>query len=212
MPAHCIDLKGLRFGRLLVLGREGVSSQGSVKWRCLCDCGTKIVVDGRHLRGGTSQSCGCLARELTILRSTTHGLTKHRVYNIYRCMRARCYNINDRSYRYYGGRGIEICERWRNFPEGFIAFVEDMGLPPNNASLDRINNNGSYSPENCRWATPEEQANNKSNNINIEHDGMVMTAAQWKEEKGYKKTLIYDRLRSGWSASEAVDTPVRKIW
>lgn len=211
MSKHCIDLKGMRFGRLLVLEREGVSSQGSVRWRCLCDCGTEVVVDGRHLRRGTSQSCGCLAREVTSSRSTVHGLANHRVSNIYHCMRARCYNVNDRSYKYYGGRGIEVCERWRNSPGGFLAFVEDMGLPPEKASLDRIDNNGNYCPENCRWATPEEQANNKSSNIKIEHAGVVMTAAQWKEKRGYKKTLIYDRLRSGWSESEAVNTPVRKI-
>jgi hypothetical protein len=155
-PGKIIDLTGEKFGRLTVLAwhPSGIwRSRSQPMWLCRCRCGIERVVLGHHLRAGKTRSCGCFARE----RSTTHGLSRTHVYRVWQGMKERCLNRRHRSYFNYGGRGIKVCERWLIF-ENFYA---DMGDPPPGLSLDRINNNGNYEPNNCRWATQAQQLANR---------------------------------------------------
>jgi hypothetical protein len=166
-----IDLSGVRFERLVVLTRCNESYGKKVKWFCVCDCGNHAVVDGFKLRSGETKSCGCLQRDQQSKRiaqaNTRHGQNKKgqqtRTHKSWTAMIQRCTNPKNTSYVNYGGRGVKVCERWRVF-ENFFA---DMGERPEGKTLDRINVNGNYEPENCRWATlSEQQRNKRCNNSN----------------------------------------------
>src|SRR5574337_1261140 len=133
-----IDLTGRRFGRYLVLHRS-VDDGRKTAWKCICDCGSVRRVRGTHLTTGRSASCGCERDEKTSNRSKTHGLSKTRIYRIWRNMINRCYNERLRDYKNYGGRGIAVCDKWRN---SFECFFSDMGIPPDSLSIDRINEIG----------------------------------------------------------------------
>ncbi len=191
---------GDKFGRLTLLERI---SGGRTKWRCLCDCGKTAEVLQQSLLSGNTKSCGCLVAE----KNFKHGGYYTSEYSIWSGMKARCYNPRKRSYGEYGGRGISVCERWRN---SFPNFLADLGKRPSkNHSLERVDVNGNYEPANCRWATSSEQANNKRDNNLITFRGETLTETQWRRKLGFNRGTIRQRIVNGWSVEDALTTPSR---
>lgn len=206
-PYNMLDLAGQRFGKWLVLSFAGTKqyASGSTKsaWNCVCDCGTTASVLGSSLvKPNGSKSCGCEAIRLTSERSKTHGMTETRAYRIWQAMRNRCRNSNVPNYAIYGGRGIKVCERWNSFEN----FISDMGEPPDDYSIDRINNDGNYTPENCRWASRAEQARNKSTNRHITLNGETRLLIEWAESLGMDQASLRERLDK-WPLEAALTTP-----
>ncbi len=144
-----VDLTGKRFGRLTVIRRDGEDKFLQAMWLCECDCGIKVRVRGRGLRTGNTKSCGCYRNEATIATHTTHGMRHSRIYNVWHTIKARCFNENNPSYHLYGGRGITVCDEWREFVP-FYEWAMANGYEEN-LSIVRINNDGNYEPSNCRW-------------------------------------------------------------
>ena len=160
------DITGQRFGRLTVLQRFGTSSQGTATWLCLCDCGKECVIEGAKMRKGNTRSCGCLHDEKARERRTTHGMSDTRLYHVWKTMNPRCSNPNSNDYKDYGGRGITVCEEWQySFPAFHawaIANGYDENAPQSQCTIDRINNDRGYSPQNCRWVDQKTQCNNRN--------------------------------------------------
>lgn len=157
-----IDIAGNRYGRLLVLRKSGNRSSGATIWIVECDCGARRVVTGYDLRKGKIVSCGCLRKERTAIRSTKHGQNRRgkrsREYQAWVDMKDRCGRPTNKNYKYYGGRGITVCDRWK---DDFVTFYLDMGRCPSGLTLERINNDKGYTPKNCKWATLSDQAKNR---------------------------------------------------
>ena len=202
------DETGNRYSRLLVIRKANVTEHGQ-KWWCRCECGNECAVLGSNLRYGNTQSCGCLQRERVANAKTTHGHSSNPEFNRWVKMLARCLNPGSPEFPYYGGRGIAVCERWQG-PDGFTNFFADMGPCPSGLTLDRIDNDGPYSPENCRWATATEQQNNKRSNRRVTFKGETHTVAEWAKKLDMKSGTLSCRLRVGWSVEEALSTPVAK--
>ena len=152
-----IDLVGQRFGQLLVIERRSNNSYGQTRWLCQCDCGNKTIVYASNMRSGHTQSCGCLQKKLAKESHTKHKMCGTPTYNTWGRMIQRCNDKKDVDYKDYGGRGITVCSRWLEFEN----FFEDMGTRPDGLSIERVNNNKGYSPDNCKWATSTEQNRNK---------------------------------------------------
>lgn len=210
-----IDLTGQRFGRLVVLERAENSKNGQARWKCQCDCGNVKIIQGNHLRQGTTKSCGCLEKEnlYKIAHQKTHGETKTRLYQIWSGIKQRCNNINSPDYYRYGGRGITICEEWLKY-EPFRDWAVNNGYSEN-LSIDRIDNNKGYNPENCRWITMFEQAGNRRNNHIISYNGEEKTIAEFAREYNIPYATLRARLCVyNWDIEKSLLTPVKqgKLW
>lgn len=183
---------GKPFGRLTV---DRIIYRGHMPFaECTCKCGNPATVQVYKLYDGHTQSCGCLQAERTATRSTKHGGCGTATYRVWRSMISRCYEPVNTSYKYYGGRGIKVCARWRS---SFAAFLKDMGERPAGKEIDRIDNNGNYEPRNCRWATRKQQNRNTRHNHNVTHNGKTQPVSAWAEELGVSRKVIYGRLRRG---------------
>ncbi len=201
-----MDLTGQVFGRLTVVSRAE-DKGGRVSWNCRCECGNNSIVKGRHLRSGCTRSCGCLSMDGLRERFTSHGMRKSKEYKTWQGMIQRCTNPSAPNYSQYGGRGVGICNSWLKF-ENFFA---DMGSRPKGMTLDRIDNDGNYDLENCRWATDSEQHRNKRNNVMVTFNGKIKCLAAWAEEAGMIRDTLHTRLvKLNWSIEKSLTTPVKK--
>ena len=172
-----------------------------VVWKCICVCGKTSFVNTKNLRTGNTRSCGCLKLEAT----TTHGMTKTKIFRIWSGMRTRCLNKNSESYFRYGGRGITIDPSWDTFAQFYL----DMGDPPKGLSLDRKDNNKAYSKSNCRWATSTTQAINRRSTRFITYKNKTLSISDWARTIGIRIDTLHYRFNHGWSIEKALTTPVR---
>lgn len=198
-----VDLTGQRFGKLVVLNRKNLPGDGNVIWECLCDCGNKVFVTSSSLRSSKARSCGCYHKD----KVTKHGQVGSRLYRIWAGMKYRCFNPNSYEYYRYGGRGITVCQDWANDFMNFYIWAMNNGYKED-LTLDRINNNGNYCPENCKWSTIKEQANNRRTNHIVEIDGVRKTMLEWCKEYGVCRSTVYSRLYAGMSFLEALTKPL----
>lgn len=209
------DISGDKFGRLTALARTNIKTVHGMKWLCVCECGAFRTAVLAHLKSGHTKSCGCLVREVALKpKNMTHGHTTNDLkatsseYHIWSTMKQRCTNPNNVSYPRYGGRGIRVDESWLG-PSGYSQFFEDMGARPSKAhSLDRINPNGPYSKDNCRWATSEQQNSNRAGVRQITYQGRTLTSAGWERVTGIAAVTIRSRIDKGWTTEAALTTPV----
>lgn len=204
---------GQRFGRLTAGDAILKKGKRATFWhiKCLCDCGKESEPRYQYLVSGHTKSCGCLNREKLLAASTTHGGSKHDTeYHIWASIIARCENKNHEAFHRYGGRGIKVCERWRN---SYAAFREDVGARPVGHSLDRYpDQNGNYEPGNVRWATSVQQNNNRRDNTILEFNGKRQTIADWGRELGIRLATLRQRYSAyGWSVEKTLTTPVRPV-
>jgi hypothetical protein len=199
------DLTGKKFNMLLVVCKHGHIGK-KVSWKCVCDCGAESIVVTNSLTSGNTKSCGCLnikrAKELNL----SHGMCKTRFYQIWCGLKNRCYKPNNVHYHLYGGRGIRLCERWHNF----INFYDDMfETYQDGLSIDRVDTNGDYSPENCRWADVITQANNTRTNRIETVNGITDTVANLCRIFNMKTSTVNMRLFRGWSIEDAILKPIK---
>jgi hypothetical protein len=202
-----------KFGRLSAIGLAFRLS-GITYVVCECECGSVAIAVLSDIRRGNTKSCGCLLRETNKINKTKHGGYRgdkeSPEMSTWRSMMRRCYEFTKDNFGSYGGRGISVCEQWRG-DNGFANFLEDMGSKPSlGHTLDRIDNEGNYCPENCRWATQKQQQNNKRSNTFLVHDGKRMTLKQWSEAIGIGSSTILERMKSGLSVSDALTKPLPK--
>jgi hypothetical protein len=176
------DLTGMTFGRLTVIKYAGVNKHQKRLWLCSCSCGEVTILPTYHLTRKVEpvRSCGCLGREILRKRSTKHGQRHNRIYYVWQNMRRRCYDDTLPQYKDYGGRGIKVCSEWDDF-NNFWKWAEKSGYS-NELTIDRIDVNGNYCPENCRWVGRKKQSNNKRNNDYLTYKGVTKTRQEWAEE------------------------------
>lgn len=198
--ANAKKLSGMKFGRLTAIEDVGKDGCGFRLWRCVCECGNEAVVPSAQLIRSHTMSCGCLQRDRNRESKTTHGKSSSSTYATWCCMIGRCTNERNADHKHYGGRGISVCERWKRFSN----FLDDMGEKPEGMSIERIDNNAGYSPENCRWATQAEQTRNKRTTRNYTMNGITKCIAVWSREYGVPEMTLTRRLNKGATIEDAL--------
>lgn len=204
------DIKGKQFGRLTATGnieyRIKYDGRKTPFIECVCSCGNRQFVNYYSAKRGDKRSCGCLQRENSKQIHTKHGGTHTRLYHIWKGLFQRCYNTNCKEYKWYGAKGVKVCPEWK---EDFSVFREWALLNgyTNKLTLDRINTNGDYEPNNCRWADWITQQNNRSNNRYYTHNGITQTLADWAREYGIPESNLITRLKKGWDFEDALTRP-----
>lgn len=206
MGRKFIDLKGERFGKLVVISFDH-KAKTRTYWNCLCDCGGTRTVSNDHLRSGEVIDCGCYKRHIPNVAK--HHMYNHRIYRIWSLMKERCFNQKRAEYPRYGGRGITVCPEWLDATT-FIEWSLKNGYA-DDLTLDRIDNDGNYCPENCRWITRKEQGYNKSTNRLITYKGETKPLTQWAEENGFTYQQVRKRIDDlGWSFERAITEPIHQ--
>lgn len=209
-----IDHIGKRYGRLVVLElaeRRKYGNGTQLFLRCKCDCGKEAIVQSVHLVGQHTTSCGCFLRERQRTANTTHGHApgsgQSPEFRAWCALKGRCLNKRNRAYKSYGGRGIKVCDRWLG-ERGFINFIADMGLRPSaRHSMDRVDVDGNYCKENCRWADGFQQARNKRNTRKFTLNGVTKCAAEWNRDLDLGCSGVQIRIKNGWLEHKALTTP-----
>lgn len=206
-----IDRTGQKFGRLTLIERVENNKSNQVQWKCRCDCGKEVIVKSYSLTTGQTKSCGCLKKEQNYINiaKVKHNMTNTRLYNIWRNMKSRCLNPNNKRHKFYFDKGITVCDEWKNDFMNFYNWAINNGYR-DNLTIDRINNNGNYEPKNCRWATITEQNNNQSNNIRIKYNESEYTLSELSKIYNIKRATLYDRIKRGWTIDEALNRKVAK--
>lgn len=194
---------GRKNNHLTVIGFDKPDGKGRLRLKCQCDCGNVVYVLPYQFENGAVQSCGCIRGE----KRRTHGLSKNPLYGEWFQMVNRCYNTNADNYERYGGRGITVCDEWRNSPVEFVKWVEDNGGKPKGMSLDRIDNDGPYAPWNCRWATSEVQQCNRRANIRLTYKGETKCLSEWSRITGICHETLRNRYLYGWTPERIIETP-----
>jgi hypothetical protein len=198
-----LDITGMRYGKLLAIKQNGYDQSPSrkhVKWDCICDCGKSVNVRLNSLRSGNIKSCGCLFK---LGNNKTHGMSKTTEYLTWLNIKSRCNNPKNKDYHIYGERGIKLCKEWQN---SFETFLKDMGKKPSiEHSIDRIDNNGNYEKNNCRWANNYTQSRNKRNNVFYTYNGKKMCITDWASYLGISLSTLYERLDK-WSLNKSLST------
>ena len=198
------NLKGKRFGRLVVVSLNSIDD-GKAIWNCMCDCGKNIAVSRNSLISGNTKSCGCLHNEI-IQKGTNykHGLTNTRIYKIWSGMKKRCNNPKDSNYKNYGAKNICVCNQWENDFMNFYIWSIMNGYK-DNLTIDRINNEGNYEPNNCRWVTQKEQTRNVRTNVKITIKGKTRLLTDWAKISGIDRRTISKRIQLGWKEDELLN-------
>lgn len=196
------DITGQKFNMLTAIR---IAERNPLKWECKCDCGNLCIVRAGNIINGKQKSCGCLSHK----GNPIHGQCYTRVYRIYAKIKRRCFVKDDPAYPRYGGRGITMCDEWKDSFENFSEWAYANGYA-DNLSIDRIDNNGSYTPENCRWSDLYCQANNKRNNVIYCYEGKTQTLPNWCREKNMSYKAVWYRLSKGWPFEKAISTPVTR--
>ena len=205
------DIAGQRFGRLVAIKAEKDPTGRRYDWLCKCDCGNEVKATSVSLTTGKKKSCGCIQRELLQSRNTVHGHSRERLYRVWKGMKSRCYNSHHRSYPKYGGRGLRVCDDY----EAFRLWAYENGYDENaeyqQCTIDRIDVDGDYSPQNCRWADSFTQANNTNKVLLITFKGETKTVTEWANKTGIPRATLYARVKNGWDVDKALTTPVRTL-
>ena len=200
-----LDLRGKRFGRLIVLRQSGKTKSGNYTWLCRCDCNIEKVVVSGNLTSGNSLSCGCLVK--------IHGQAGTRFYKIWAGIIDRCLNKKSPNWKNYGGRGITVCKRWLKFENFMVdmheSYLEHIKEHGKDTTIDRTDNNRGYSKNNCSFATMKTQQRNRRNNRLMEFQGETRCVSEWAEIFGISVSTLFNRLYRGWSVEKSLTTPVK---